>query len=141
MSNLQKYQGSLMRPFRDFFADDFFGNNWLERNGNLPAVNIAEKDNEYDIELAAPGYKKDDFKIKVDEDVLTISAEAKKETKEEKKDYTRQEYSYSSFSRSFHLPDNVKDDAIEAKYENGMLRLSIPKSKTQMKATKEVAVS
>jgi HSP20 family protein len=131
-----------MRPFRNLLdADEFFSGNWLDRNGSLPAVNIAEKDNEYDIELAAPGFKKEDFKIKVDDDMLTISAEARNENKEEKKDYTRQEYSYSSFSRSFHLPENVKDDAIGAKYEDGMLKLVLPKTKTQTKATKEVAVS
>ena len=141
MANITKSQGSLTRPFwRDFFdADDFFGSRWS--GTSLPAVNVAEKENEYSIEVAAPGYKKEDFKIKVNNDVLTVSAEAKAENKEGDKEYTRQEYSYSSFSRSFRLPDNVKDDAIKAKYEDGMLKLNLPKSSTNVKASKEIQIS
>ncbi|HXL58475.1 MAG TPA: Hsp20/alpha crystallin family protein [Chitinophagaceae bacterium] len=143
MSNLVKSQGSLTRPFiRDFFdADNFFNTNWLTERSGYPAVNVAEKENEYCIDLAVPGYKKDDFKIKVNNDMLTVSAEAKTENKEEKKEYTRQEYSYSSFSRSFQLPDNVKDDQIKATYEDGMLKLSLPKTSTNVKASKEIQVS
>lgn len=142
MSDLSKSQRSLTRPlFRDFFdADNFFNTNWLAER-NYPAVNVAEKENEYCIDLAVPGFKKEDFKIKVNDDVLTISAEAKTENREEKKEYTRKEYSYSSFSRSFQLPDNVKDDQIAAKYEEGMLKLSLPKSSTNVKATKEIKIS
>jgi len=141
MANITKSQGSLTRPFwRDFFdTDDFFGSRWA--GTSLPAVNVAEKENEYSIEVAAPGYKKDDFKISVNNDVLTISAEAKAENKEGGKEYTRQEYSYNSFSRSFRLPDNVKDDAIKAKYEDGMLKLNLPKSSTNVKASKEIQIS
>ncbi len=131
-----------MRPFHDFFdSDDLFNNNWLNRYANLPAVNIAESDKDFMIDLAAPGFKKEDFKIKVDEGVITISAESKSENKEEKKEYTRQEYNYSSFTRSFRLPENVKEDNIQAKYEDGMLKLSLPKSKTETKVTKEIRVS
>ena len=140
--DLQKYRSGAMRPLRDFFdSDDFFNNNWLNRYSNLPAVNIAESDKEFMIDLAAPGFKKEDFKIKVDEGVITISAETKSENKEQKKEYTRQEYNYSSFTRSFRLPENVKEDNIQAKYEDGMLKLSLPKSKTETKATKEITVS
>lgn len=141
MANITKSQGSLTRPFwRDFFdVDDIFSNRW--RGTSLPAVNVAEKENEYSIEVAAPGYKKDDFKIRVNNDVLTVSAEAKTENKEGDKEYTRQEYSYSSFSRSFRLPDDVKDDAINAKYEDGMLKLNLPKSATNVKASKEIQIS
>jgi HSP20 family protein len=143
MSNLSKSQGSLTRPFfRDFFdADNFFNTNWLAERNGYPAVNVAEKDNEYCIDMAVPGYKKEDFKIKVNNDILTVSAEAKTENKEEKKEYTRKEYSYSSFSRSFQLPDNVKDDQIGAKYEDGMLKLSLPKTTTSVKASKEIKIS
>jgi HSP20 family protein len=142
MANLMKSSGSPVRPFfRDFFdADNFFNTNWLAGRNSFPAVNVAEKDNEYDIDLAVPGYKKEDFKIKVNDDVLTVSAEAKTENKEENKEYTRQEYSYSSFSRSFRLPDNVKDDQISASYEDGMLKLCLPKTSTPTKATKEIQV-
>jgi HSP20 family protein len=143
MSNIVKSQGSLTRPFfRDFFdADNFFNTNWLAERSGYPAVNVAEKDNEYCIDLAVPGYKKEDFKVKVNNDILTVSAEAKTENKEEKKEYTRKEYSYSSFSRSFQLPDNVKDDQITAKYEDGMLKLSLPKTNNVVRASKEVPIS
>jgi HSP20 family protein len=142
MSNLTKSSGSNVRPFfRDFFdADNMFNTNWLTGRNSLPAVNVSEKDNEYDIDVAAPGFKKDDFKIRVNDDVLTISAEAKMENKEEDREYTRQEYSYSSFSRSFRLPDNVKDDQISASYQDGMLKLCLPKTSTPTKSTKEIQV-
>jgi len=142
MANIEKSSRSVTRPFRDFFdADNFFNTSWLSERNGYPAVNIAEKDNEYDIELAAPGFKKEDFHIRVSDDVLTISAETKNEIKEEDKEYTRKEYGYNSFSRSFRLPDNVKDDAINAKYEDGMLKLALPKSAKNVKATKEIRVS
>ncbi|MCS6935124.1 MAG: Hsp20/alpha crystallin family protein [Chitinophagales bacterium] len=139
MSTLAKFNETFLSPFfRDFFeADNFF-----TRFGNytLPAANISENDQSYCIELAVPGFKKEDFKVKVEDDVLTISAETKSETKEEKKEYSRREYNYSSFSRSFRLPDNVKDDAIKAKYENGILQLTLPKSAQQVTAAKEIKV-
>jgi HSP20 family protein len=96
----------------------------------------------YSVEVVAPGFKKEDFKLKVEDDILTISAESKSEKKEEgkEKEYTRREYSYSSFTRSFHLPDNVKDDSIAASYHDGILKLELPKSKVQVKATKEIAI-
>lgn len=140
MSNLTKRNDTgLWSPlFRDFFdADSFFNSS----TGTLPAANIAESDKDYSIDLAVPGFKKEDFKVAVDKDILTISAEAKSESAEEKKDYSRREYNYSSFSRSFRLPDNVKDDAITAKYDNGILKLSLPKSNVQVSATKEITVS
>ena len=141
MSTLTKRNiGGLWSPlFRDFFdADNFFSTG---NGGTMPAANIAESDKEYSIDLAVPGFKKEDFKVKVDKDILTISAETKSESSEEKKEYSRREYNYSSFSRSFRLPDNVKDDAIAAKYDNGILKLSLPKSDMQVTATKEIKVA
>src|SRR4051812_36870438 len=119
MSNLVKYGPTWLTPLTDFLnADDIWSDNWAPRVFNRqPAVNIAEKDNEYVIELAAPGYKKEDFKINADNGLLTVSAEAKSEQKEDGKHYACREYSYSSFSRSFRLPDNVKEDNVAAKYE------------------------
>ena len=139
MSNLSRFneRGLLSPYFRDMFDDNFFSTG----TGNTPAANIAETDKEYSIELAVPGYRKDDFKVKVDKDMLTISAETKSETSENNKEYTRKEYNYSSFARSFRLPDNVKDDAISAKYDNGILHLNIPKSNIQISATKELKVA
>jgi HSP20 family protein len=145
MSNLIKQRSSWLQPFGDFLdADDFWGNNrWLPRAFQQhPAVNISEKDNEYSIELAVPGYKKEDFKVNTDDGLLTVSAETKNEMKEDGEEYTRREYNYNGFSRSFRLPENVKDDAIEAKYTNGLLKLRIPKAKlTAAKPKKEIAVA
>jgi HSP20 family protein len=108
---------------------------------NVPAVNILENKNNYEVSLAVPGMKKDDFKINVEGNMLTISAEAeeKKEEKEEK--FTQKEYNYSSFSRSFSLPDGVNKDRIVANYENGLLKLILPKTEEAKKiASRHIAV-
>jgi HSP20 family protein len=129
----------------DFFdVDNLFGRGWLKPfEKSLPAVNISENEKMYTVEVVAPGMKKDDFKVNVEEDILTISAESKHESTEEDKDrqYSRREYSHSSFTRSFRLPDNAKDDSIDAHYEDGVLKLTIPKSKTQVKASKQIKVN
>lgn len=143
MANLAKTNRA-MTPWVDFFnVDNFFDNNWLRKwEKEFPAVNIAENEKSYSIEVVAPGFRKEDFKLKVDDDVLTISAESKSEQKEteKEKEYTRREYSYNSFTRSFRLPDNVKDDSISAAYQDGVLKLELPKSKMQVKATKEITI-
>lgn len=127
---LLKSNGNLI-PFGmdNFFADDFFDNQWLEKKlkHTLPAVNIKENKNEFKIEFASPGFSKKDFKIDLHEDVLTISAEKEKEKNEESDNFTRKEFSYNSFSRSFTLPKTVNAEKIDAKYNDGILKLSIPK--------------
>ncbi len=144
---------ALAKPGRLFPSvfDDFFKpwNDWFDSGGLLnkvllvPAVNIAENNNDYKVTVAAPGLKKNDFKINVDGNLLTISAETE-ETKEEKDDerYTRKEYNYSSFSRSFTLPDEVNMEKIEASYENGVLSLVLPKKEEAKKAmvSKQIVV-
>ena len=116
--------------FDDFFTKDLF--DWSNSNlgTSLPAVNISENDENYNVEVAAPGLKKDDFKVEVDNDVLTISSE-KKETKEEANEserYSRKEFKYSSFRRSFALPEGQVDvDKIKAEYKDGILTLGLPK--------------
>ena len=129
--------------------DDFFKpwNEWFDNGGllsktmNVPAVNITEQKNDYLVSLAAPGLKKEDFKIDVDGNMLTISSE-KEETREEKdKKFTRKEYSYSSFSRSFTLPEEINKEKIEAKYEDGVLKISLPRKEEAKKpAAKNIAV-
>jgi HSP20 family protein len=118
--------------FSDFFTRDLM--NWnaenpIGANTMLPAVNIKETEDNFEVEMAAPGFNKDDFKIELDGNILTISVE--KEQEDEQKEgerYTRREFRYQTFSRSFQLPKDVVDeDKIEAKYENGVLRLAIPK--------------
>ncbi|MET0573200.1 MAG: Hsp20/alpha crystallin family protein [Pedobacter agri] len=144
MANIvKKVSGSNLPMIRDFFnIGSFFDDKWLSRLDNpFPAVNISENEKEYNVELVVPGFKKEDIKIKVNDEILTISAENKTETEEEKnKEYTRREYSYSAFTRSFYLPDNVKDDNINAQFEDGVLKIKLPKSDTEAKASKDVPI-
>lgn len=138
--------GMLPTVFDDFFKpwNEWFdsSNLFLGRTMTMPAVNIVENKEDYMVSLAVPGMKKEDFNIDVDGNMLTISSE-KEERKEEKEDkYTRKEYNYSSFSRSFTLPDEVNKEKIEAKYEDGVLKLMLPKKEEAKKlaAGKHIAV-
>ena len=129
----------------DFFnTDNFFSNNWFEKEfaNTLPAVNIKESNKQFTIEFAAPGFKKDDFKIQVEANTLNISAEKKEEKNEETEKFTRKEFSYNSFSRSFTLPQTVDANKIDAKYNDGILCLNISK-KEEVKTLpkKEIKVS
>ena len=114
----------------------------MSRSTSLPSVNISENDNSYIVDLVAPGYKKEDFKLKVNDNVLTISAETKNEKTEngDGREYSRREYSCSSFTRSFRLPENAKDDNISASYNDGILQINIPKSEKEVKASKEISI-
>ena len=126
--------------FSNFFDDDWFNtdNRWLAR---VPAANIQEKEDEFRIELAVPGMHKEDFQVSVDNGMLAISSEQQEENKEEEDEYTRQEFSYRSFRRSFALPDTVKSDDIQAKYEDGVLKLTLPKKEEAKQAPrKEIAI-
>jgi HSP20 family protein len=117
--------------FNDFLGKDFFDFNPVQSFGKtIPAVNIKETETDFKIEVAAPGLKKEDIKVELENGVLTISAENKTEKEEADKDgrYTRREFSYSSFKRSFTVnEDSVDADKIEGKYENGVLNLQLPK--------------
>lgn len=130
--------------FEDFFKP---WNQWFDDSGlvskvySMPAVNITENNNHYLVSLAAPGLKKEDFKIDMEENTITISSE-KEERKEEKDEkYTRKEYSYSSFSRSFALPEDVKQEAIEAKYEDGVLNIKLPRKENAKKTSLSKRIS
>jgi len=126
------------KPWNEWFDND---NNFLSRQSRMPSVNITENKDQYNVSLAVPGMKKDDFKIDVEGNILTISCE-KDETKEEnEKRYTRKEYSYSSFSRSFTLPDEVNREKIDARYEEGLLKISLPRKEEVKKfAAKQIAI-
>lgn len=124
----------------DFFDNRFFDSDLL-RNQSLPAVNVKETDNSFEIELAAPGLKKSDFKITADNGILNISSEKKEEKEEKENGYTRKEFSYSSFSRSFTLPENTNQDEVKARYEDGILKLSLAKKTlAQPKPAKAIEV-
>ncbi len=127
--------------FNDFFEGEIFPRktNGM-RNSSLPAANIKEAENAYHVELAAPGMKKDDFKIELDENLLTIRTEKTEEHNEENERYTKREFNYTSFVRSFRLPEEVNQEEISASYENGILRLSIPKLAEAKKNKREISV-
>lgn len=113
-----------------FFNRDVFGwdSNFANEGQSLPAVNIKENNDNFEVEMAAPGMKKDDFKIQLDGTALTISSEHQDEQKQDEGNYNRREFSYRSFYRTFHLPKEVVDaDNIKARYEDGILKLEIPK--------------
>lgn len=111
-------------------------------DSRLPSANVVETPKEFKLEMAAPGLERKDFNIEVDNHCLTISAEKKEEKKDTEGDFTRREYSYNSFSRSFTLPENVKENEIDAKYANGILEVRVPKAQeTPAKNTKKIAVS
>ena len=133
---------SLLSNFFD--NNNFLTKGWFEKefNQSLPALNIKEGTNEFTMEFAAPGFKKTDFKITSEEGILTISAEKQEEKNEEKKHFTRKEFSYESFSRSVQLPENSLPDKIDAKYEDGILKLVLPKKEvTLSKEKKEIKVA
>ena len=140
---LAKLSETMPSVFDDFFKpwNEWFDGGLSIRTLKVPAVNITEHKNEYLVSLAAPGLKKDDFKIDVDGNMLTISSE-KEENKEEKdKKFTRKEYSYSSFSRCFTLPEEINQAKIEAKYEDGVLKISLPRKEGVNKpAAKQIVV-
>ena len=132
-------------------SDNFFNRSILDVDGDMlpwglrtkpPSANIIESEKDYHIELAAPGLEKKDFKIEMESGVLSISAEKKEEKKEEGKNFSRREFSCNSFCRSFALPENLLTEKIEARYDNGILRLSLPKKEiTVSKPKKEIKVS
>ena len=129
---LIRYNDLFPRFFDDNFTkevDQWFGNG-QQRQASVPAVNVKEEADAYQVEVAVPGMKKEDFKVELDHDLLKISAhqEDKKEEKDEAGKYTRREFRYQSFERSFRLPKNqVNGDKIEARYEDGILHLHLPK--------------
>lgn len=131
--------------FDDFFSkpwNDWFNGGLSSRMMNVPAVNISERKDDFLVTMAAPGLKKEDFKIDLEGTILTISSEKEKESKEEDEKFSRKEYSYSSFERSFTLPDEVNKDKIDAHYQDGVLKLVLPKKEEakQMAISKKIAV-
>jgi HSP20 family protein len=116
--------GSLMS---DLFDDDrFFSSPWLKGQA-VPAVNVKENEGTYEIELRAPGFNKNEFNVSLQDGLLTISAEKKQESEKNEDKYTRREFNYTSFSRSFSLPQGINDEDVKGSYENGVLKLSIAK--------------
>lgn len=140
--NLLKYNpfGSKDHPLHTI-ADHFFNGSIADFVGsdfvnNQPSVNILESEKAFNIELAAPGLEKKDFHLKVEEDQLKITFEKKTKEESEGKKFTRREFSYNSFERTFNLSDNVDKNKISASYENGILNITITKKEVEEKETK-----
>lgn len=120
-------------PFFPSLIDDFINTDWNIKSPNfsstMPAVNIKELDTQFEIELAVPGLQKDNFEIEVEDGILSISASQEEEQLNEKGKFTRREFSYNSFRRSFTLPDSVDSAKIDAHYKEGVLQVLLPKYK------------
>jgi len=134
------------RSFRPFYMPNIFDNDFFpvltNRTSSMPAVNIREDEKNYFLDLAIPGIDKKDLKIDINEDVLTISSETKNETEESRDEYKRKEFSYSTFCRSFYIPENVEREQIEATYKDGILSVALPKQKEEKtKITREIKIS
>ncbi len=131
------------------FLDGFFGNGFMHpafqdrvNNGTLPAVNVAETATGFRIEVAAPGLEKNDFKIALDKDILTIKVEKTQSEEEVADKFVRREFNYTTFERSFQLPKTIDQEKIDAKYEGGVLHLSLPKREEALeKPTREISIN
>ena len=144
--SLVRFSNTFPTLFDRFFENDLFdwsNRNYSSTNTTLPSVNIKETNDDFEVEVAAPGFSKTDFKIELNHDVLTVSSD--KEVKNETKDgqqFTRREFSYQSFSRSFTLPNSADSDKIKALYENGILKIVIPKKEeAKPKPARQIAIA
>ncbi|MET6996740.1 Hsp20/alpha crystallin family protein [Chitinophaga defluvii] len=126
------------KPWREW-ANDLHDGRFFSAL-TIPAVNVSEAKDSYKLSLAVPGMKKEDFKIELEGNVLTISAETESEKDEKEGKYTKQEYNYNSFSRSFNLPEGVSKEKIEAHYEDGLLKLKLPKNEEARKNGKSMHI-
>jgi HSP20 family protein len=135
-------QKSAVNPWFSDVFDSLINDSRLNDRfiNKIPAVNIAETENEFHIELAVPGLKKDDFKISLDKNVLSVSAEKKTENVDESKKYSKREYSYNSFVRSFTLPETADYAKIDAEYTDGVLKLNVAKKEEAKIQSREIAV-
>ena len=124
----------------DSLFSSFLNDLPVASNSFFPPVNISENNNSYELEFNVPGRNKEDFKITVEKDILTVSFEKKQENKEEDKKFIKREFTMQSFKRSFSLDEKINAEAIEAAYENGLLRLSLPKKEEVKIMPKEISI-
>lgn len=134
---------SLINRFFEGDMLDWTNRNYSLTNTTLPSVNIKQDADGFEVEMAAPGLVKEDFKIEVNHDVLTISSEKQEEnTEKTDENYTKREFSYQSFCRSFTLPNTADRENINAKYENGILKVRIPKKEeAKPRPPKQISIS
>ncbi len=128
---IKRNRNGLMHPMRSFISDFFNNDNFFEREfmdrSFVPAVNVKESDKSFEIEVAAPGLKKKDFTVNVENRVLHISTESEEENEESHDNYMRKEFSYRSFSRSFSIPEHVDENEVSAAYDDGVLTVTLAK--------------
>lgn len=142
----QNYYPSFPSFFDNLFSRDLMDwntKNYSNTDSTLPAVNVSEDEDKYSIEVAAPGMKKEDFKVRIENDVLTISSEKKEEKEEKNNNYTRKEFCYQSFQRSFSIPEgHILGDKITASYSDGILHIELPKrEEVKPQPPKEITIS
>lgn len=119
---------------KSFGLDDLFEDDFFSVKGNLPAMNVKEHEDDFEIEFAVPGFSKEDFEVSMEDDLLYVNAEKSMEDIEDEDDYTRREFSYSNFQRTLQLPKSVDTSKeIKAKYKDGVLKLKLLKNKEAMK--------
>ncbi len=133
--NLLKIQNP---NFNSLFDELIFNQDWKNQKLSLPAVNIIEVDDHFDIQLATPGMKKSDFQIEVEEGVLIISSDTDTQSNETETNFTRKEFGYHSFKRSFNIPDTIYVDRISANYKEGILTVSLPKKEEALPQPKKL---
>ena len=137
-NNQMIYHTPFQGLMENFFNDNFFGREYASF---VPAINVAEETDKFRLELSAPGFEKSDLKIAIENGTLTISGEHKTEKETGEKNYTRKEFNYGSFQRSFTLPEDVNEEKIDAKYENGILKIVLPRKEEKTKSSREISVS
>ena len=139
--NPENKRNPLMTGFNDvfdsIFNDTFFADRMVAR---VPAANISESADHYHVELAAPGLKKEDFKLNLERNVLSISVEQRTEDKQEDRSYAKREYTYSSFVRSFTLPESADENGIQATYNDGVLAIAIPKREEAKTVSRQIEI-
>ncbi|QEC53247.1 HSP20 family protein [Anseongella ginsenosidimutans] len=135
--------GTSLSPVFNELFDDFFGGRSLSGAlaSKAPAVNVSEDKDSYRVELAAPGLKKEDFKLNVEDNLLSISVEKKEEKDEKENGYTRREFNYTNFSRSFTLPETVNTESIKAVYKDGILEIDLPKKEEEKTKNRVIDIS
>jgi HSP20 family protein len=134
------------RSFRPFYMPDIFDDDFFpvfsNKSASMPAVNIREDEKNFTLDLAIPGIDKKDLTIDMNENVLTISCEKSKESEDKHNGYKRKEFSYSAFSRSFYVPENVTGEKIEANYKDGVLTVTLPKKNEEKnQITRKIEIS
>ena len=140
MTGLRKTKRSDYSPFNLLF-DEIFNNSAVSSVVNRPPANVKETDENFELSLSVPGFTKADFKIDIDKDLLIISSEIKKEEEKEDVKFTKKEFTFKSFKRTFTLPKTVDTENISAEYLNGILNINLPKKEEVKAAKKTITIS